>query len=741
MKTARISSTVLVAAMAAAAMQAWGLQAFSALPSDLAADGSTSAGNAQDTNAFADGTRAINAGRWADAIAIFSKIAAEKGDRAEGALYWEAYAENKLGKSTDALNSCSALRTDYPKSSWIEDCGALEIEIRARSGQPVLPKPQQTDDLRLLALNSLMQRDPAHAQAQIQEILDDEDSSEKLRNGALFILGKHQAELTFPEIVRVSYVDGDVRVARGRQAEKSTGAEWEKAQANLPLESGYSLVTGAGRAEIELEDASTIYLGENSVLSVNDLHTTDSVPYTDLALLSGTATLHVRPFVAGEMFVLRTPGDANLLATYSNLSYLRVTSYADATAITALDGGALRLPGTTLQTAAGQTLYYSAGHRIEPPATENAAGFDDWDKWVADRVAKRTAAMSEVMAAAGVTSPLPGMAEMAGQGRFFDCAPYGRCWESSAQAAVEQDEDAKGAAAQDAPAPEGTGEAAAAPLAAKASPALGYGAIDPAALNRLRMLDFFPCSPYSLYYRMRLRYPLSSFDDLPYRWTVCHSGYWIRHRRHYVWVVGKRHHHEPLRWVKSDKIVAYVPIHPKDVKGEKPVNVKSVAFAIQNKNSLGVEPVKLDTERPLEVLNDPPKEFRAAMPMPLMRAEEPRMVARELKAGPAGKSETLKTIPITFDHKSQTFMIAHAEMHGSRSVTVNAPIGGRSGSLQAHAGGFSGESGSHAPGGGGSHSGGSSGGSGGGSHGGGSSGSTASSGGSSGSSSGGGSHH
>ena len=72
---------------------------------------------------------------------------------------------------------------------------------------------------------------------------------------------------TYPQIVRLSYVEGDVRVARGKEAEKqlenvpgeATG--WEQAVANLPLQTGYSLVTGTGRAEIEFEDASVVYLG------------------------------------------------------------------------------------------------------------------------------------------------------------------------------------------------------------------------------------------------------------------------------------------------------------------------------------------------------------------------------------------------------------------------------------------------------------------------------------------------
>src|ERR1700760_3706395 len=107
---------------------------------------------------------------------------------------------------------------------------------------------------------------------------------------------------TYPQIVRLSLVEGDVRVSRGEEGEKATGAAWEKAALDVPLESGFSLVTGTGRAEIELEDASTIYLADNSVLTFKELSSTEGVPFTSLALLSGTMTLHLTTPFTGEEF-------------------------------------------------------------------------------------------------------------------------------------------------------------------------------------------------------------------------------------------------------------------------------------------------------------------------------------------------------------------------------------------------------------------------------------------------------
>ena len=69
----------------------------SMMPAGIA--GSPSAPNAPDSDLYADGTRAINEGRWSDAIGIFTKVARQGSDHADGALYWKAYAENKQGKA------------------------------------------------------------------------------------------------------------------------------------------------------------------------------------------------------------------------------------------------------------------------------------------------------------------------------------------------------------------------------------------------------------------------------------------------------------------------------------------------------------------------------------------------------------------------------------------------------------------------------------------------------------------
>ena len=157
----------------------------------------------KDAALYNDGTRAINEGRWSEAIALFNKVVQQHGQRAQGALYWRAYAENKEGQPARALGTCAELRHADLKSEWLGECGALEIEIRGHSAQPVQPQTEQDEDLKLLALNAIMQQDEARAIPAIQQILDG-NSSDKLKEHALFVLSQSDSKQAQDLIGRIA---------------------------------------------------------------------------------------------------------------------------------------------------------------------------------------------------------------------------------------------------------------------------------------------------------------------------------------------------------------------------------------------------------------------------------------------------------------------------------------------------------------------------------------------------------
>jgi hypothetical protein len=145
-----------------------------------------------DAGPYAEGTRAINESRWQDAVSLFNRVAQMRGEHAEGALYWKAYAENSEGQSANALGTCGELRKQHPKSRWLEECGALEIEIRGKSGDPVSPQTEADENLKLLAVNALMQLDQAQALPILQKILTG-NQSEELKSRALFVLSQSRS--------------------------------------------------------------------------------------------------------------------------------------------------------------------------------------------------------------------------------------------------------------------------------------------------------------------------------------------------------------------------------------------------------------------------------------------------------------------------------------------------------------------------------------------------------------------
>jgi len=143
----------------------------------------------QEQALYTKGTAAIDNRDWDAAARAFADVAALKGERADAALYWRAYALNKVGRRDLALEALAALKSRYPRSRWTKDAGALDLEIRQASGQAPRPESAESDDLKLMALGGLMNADPARAVGIIKEMLAG-TPSEKLKERAVFVLAQ-----------------------------------------------------------------------------------------------------------------------------------------------------------------------------------------------------------------------------------------------------------------------------------------------------------------------------------------------------------------------------------------------------------------------------------------------------------------------------------------------------------------------------------------------------------------------
>jgi TolA-binding protein len=139
---------------------------------------------------YREGTRAIDRHDYEKAIAAMDKVIAAKSSRADGAYYWKAYAQSKLGRTSDALATLAALERTFPKSAWLKDAKALEVVTRQNAGQRVSPDSESNDDLKLLAINGLMHSDPAQATPLVEKVLNDPKNTPKVRERALFVLAR-----------------------------------------------------------------------------------------------------------------------------------------------------------------------------------------------------------------------------------------------------------------------------------------------------------------------------------------------------------------------------------------------------------------------------------------------------------------------------------------------------------------------------------------------------------------------
>jgi hypothetical protein len=133
--------------------------------------------------------------------------------------------------------------------------------------------------------------------------------------------------------VRVSYVQGDVRLSRGDGKHIDLRKDWEQAHSGQLLEEGFAVATGAGCAEIEFENGSTVYLAENSLLVFNELSSTDDGLVSRVTLATGSASFRVQPD-AGESFLIETATDRISPAPHG--FFIRVDAYLDSTGVTPL---------------------------------------------------------------------------------------------------------------------------------------------------------------------------------------------------------------------------------------------------------------------------------------------------------------------------------------------------------------------------------------------------------------------
>jgi hypothetical protein len=153
---------------------------------------------------YDNGREDLDEDRYDRAVAKFQQLAEMSGPQTDAALYWKAYAENRLGKRDTALATIADLKRRFPQSRWQKDASALEIEVRQSTGQPVKPADQSDEELKMLALQGIMNGDPQRGISMLENILNG-SGTPKLKSRALFMAaqsGRPEAREILGKIAR-----------------------------------------------------------------------------------------------------------------------------------------------------------------------------------------------------------------------------------------------------------------------------------------------------------------------------------------------------------------------------------------------------------------------------------------------------------------------------------------------------------------------------------------------------------
>lgn len=149
------------------------------------------------------GMRSLDKRQWDEALAQFEEASATGKARADGSRYWKAYALMKLGRGKEALDALDELARLHPQSRWLNDAKAMRVEIAQAAGRPVSPEDSADDEIKIMAINGLVNSEPDRSIPLLEKIITSQ-SSPKLRERALFVLSHNDSVAARDLLVRIA---------------------------------------------------------------------------------------------------------------------------------------------------------------------------------------------------------------------------------------------------------------------------------------------------------------------------------------------------------------------------------------------------------------------------------------------------------------------------------------------------------------------------------------------------------
>jgi HEAT repeat protein len=177
--------------------------------------------------------RELNAGRYEQAAGIFERIRTgyRGSEYTPDSYYWEAFARYRTGDTKElerALGLLEAQAGRYPNANTRDDARSLAVLIRGKlaergdagAAQTITQQatqegcPEEEDDVRVMALNALLNMDSDRALPILQQVLERRDAcSVELRRKAVWLISQQDSDAAAAILLDVvrSDPDGEVR--------------------------------------------------------------------------------------------------------------------------------------------------------------------------------------------------------------------------------------------------------------------------------------------------------------------------------------------------------------------------------------------------------------------------------------------------------------------------------------------------------------------------------------------------
>jgi hypothetical protein len=397
-------------------------------------------------------------------------------------------------------------------------------------------------------------------------------------------------DYSYARVVRLSLVEGDVQVARPDQD------GWEQAVVNLPIQQGFTVATGGGRAEIEFESGATVRLTDNSTLQFTELALSEGGRITKLTLTQGTATFYAN-LTRQDSFVVVTP---QLQVVIPENARFRVDAFDDNTSVSVFKGEVdVDSSAGTSRVRKGHTLTYRASD-ADQVALGRTDKPDEWDRWVSER--DDVIHSSSTAELRYVNTPYSyGLSDLYSYGNWYYINGYGNCWRPS-----------------------------------------GFG------------LGWYPYWNGRWAFYPGFGWTWVSFE--PWGWMPYHFGNWVfSPALGWLWVPGPGRlvQWQPalVSWVRVGNRIGWVPLAPGDQSGQTPANLQHGFVAVTPNRVIGTRMhlpfAAADQSEKPQVLSGPPAALAASVPAATFRSGPAPAAMPGVNSSPRG---------IVLDPRTRTFV-------------------------------------------------------------------------------------